>query len=911
MGILVDKFNKFIDRYKIKHKGQPHTHISIGNPKISYNIPDDKYKKFLSLYSQVIAKEITLHFVEKPLNPSLLRVDLDFKFTPIFDTNGNVSLDRNKYFTKTHIENIVFSYFQVIYDLLNLDDGIQCVVMLKEQPIHIKDETRDIIKDGIHLIFTDLILDHKIQHYIRTKMLEKANLVFSGIFASNDYSDIIDKAIIDSNCWQMFKSSKLNQKAYEIHYTYSYENNDLMEVEQIVSDNEEDDDNESATTDDLDEIKANVKKFSMRQVEYIERPINKKYEKELNEYITQLFPNKEKIQKYVDNMFLTDIRNTINNRVDDEKIELVKNIVNNCLNTSRADDYTLWVQLGMVLRNIDMRLLELWDDFSKNSEKYKPKECMKKWNSMKDDNLSLGTLIYWAKQDNPEKYIEIINTSLFKYTEQSIESQTHYDVAYLIYKKFNDEFKFIARDVWYMYSKEEHRYVTMMEGIDLSTKISTDIVECIKSRANGWTVQAMNPELDHDIRQNFLKKAEKAEKLINCCRLSPFKKNVINECKTFFQARTFEYDLNEKGNLIGFKNGVFDITKGIEFKNDITDIGFREGSPADCIRFTTNCNYKPYNKDDINVKELNDFLEKVLPDKEVRDYLMIQFALALDGNFRQERFFILAGKAGSGSNGKSTLINLVEKAFGDYFCTMNVSYITQCRSGSSNATPDVYRTKGVRMVVMAEPNENDKLNVGKLKEMTGNDTMTCRGLYKDQMEFKPQFSVFLTCNYVPEVNSNDEGTWRRIRLIEFTSRFSENPDINKPNEFLIDRDIPNKINRWKETFISMLLHIRIHLDVTKIPEPKVILDATKRFYAEQDLIAQFIADKIEESDDNEDKLLIEHLYPHYKNWFKSNTTATKQPLTRSQLQIQLGRNEPFISNKIAEGKWINIRIKEV
>ena len=54
----------------------------------------------------------------------------------------------------------------------------------------------------------------------------------------------------------------------------------------------------------------------------------------------------------------------------------------------------------------------------------------------------------------------------------------------------------------------------------------------------------------------------------------------------------------------------------------------------------------------------------------------------------------------------------------------------------------------------------------------------------------------------------------------------------------------------------MLLHIRIHLDVTKIPEPKVILDATKRFYAEQDLIAQFIADKIEESDDNEDKLLI-------------------------------------------------------
>ena len=88
----------------------------------------------------------------------------------------------------------------------------------------------------------------------------------------------------------------------------------------------------------------------------------------------------------------------------------------------------------------------------------------------------------------------------------------------------------------------------------------------------------------------------------------PYKKNVIQECRGFFESRSFEYDLNEKGNLIGFKNGVFDINKGIEFKNEITDIGFRDGSPDDCIKFSTNCNYKPYNKDDIIVKEINDYI---------------------------------------------------------------------------------------------------------------------------------------------------------------------------------------------------------------------------------------------------------------------------------------------------------------
>ena len=902
MGVL-DKFNKFIDTYKTTEKGQNYTHISIGNQKQSYDIPDTEYEKFLNLYSRVVLKEITLHFVEKPLNPSLLRVDLDFRFTPILDSDGNVILDRERYFNKSHIENIVYEYFQTIYSLMDIKDEITCSVMLKDKPIL----TKNIVKDGIHLIFNDFVVEHKIQHFIRNKILEKANLVFSGIYALNEYSDIVDKAIIDSNCWQMYKSCKLNQSYNDVYYNYIFENSDLIEFEISQSD----DDDDENTQSELKQIKEYVKAFSMRKTEYTERPIKPKYQKEVNEFIAQLFPNEEKTKNYVDNMFLTDIRNTLNNRVDDEKIELVKNIVNNCLNVSRADDYNLWIQLGFVLRNIDMRLLEVWDDFSKHSQKYKARECMRKWNSMKDDNLGLGTLIYWAKQDNPDKYIEIINHSLLKYTEQAIESLTHYDVAYLIYKKFNDEFKFISKDLWYMYSKEEHRYIIMLEGIDLSTRISTDIVECIKSRSKEWTIQAMNPGLDADIRQRYLKKAEKAEKLITQCRLSPFKKNVINECKTFFQAKTFEYDLNEKGNLIGFKNGVFDIKKGIEFKNDITDIGFREGSPADCIKFSTNCCYKRYDESDPIVKELNDFLEKVLPDKEVRDYLMIQFALALDGNFRQERFFILAGKAGSGSNGKSTLINLVEKAFGDYFCTMNVSYITQGRSSSNNASPDIYKTKGVRMVVMAEPNENDKLNVGKLKEMTGNDTMTCRGLYKDQMEFKPQFSVFLTCNYVPEVNSNDEGTWRRIRLIEFTSRFSENPDASKPNEFLIDREIPRKIERWKETFVSMLLHIRIHLDVTNINEPKVIEDATQRFYREQDLIAQFILDKIEETDENEDRLLIEQIYPHYKVWFKANTISTKLPLARAQLQIQLGRTELFTRNKIAEGKWINMRIKEI
>lgn len=197
---------------------------------------------------------------------------------------------------------------------------------------------------------------------------------------------------------------------------------------------------------------------------------------------------------------------------------------------------------------------------------------------------------------------------------------------------------------------------------------------------------------------------------------------------------------------------------------------------------------------------------------------------------------------------------------------------------------------------MSEPNDGDKLNVGKLKEMTGGDSLSCRGLYKDQVEFKPQFTVFLTCNYVPEVTSNDEGTWRRIKLIEFVSKFSETPDYSKPNEYLADRHLPEKISssEWTSTFISMLIHIRINIpNINNIEEPKEITEATKKYAREQDLVAQFINDRIIRDFNIKEFLSIQTIYGEYKLWFKSNTANNKAPLSRSNFETQLSRNDFF------------------
>ena len=73
------------------------------------------------------------------------------------------------------------------------------------------------------------------------------------------------------------------------------------------------------------------------------------------------------------------------------------------------------------------------------------------------------------------------------------------------------------------------------------------------------------------------------------------------------------------------------------------------------------------------------------------------------------------------------------------------------------------RTRGKRFVFIREPDVNETLNVGEMKEITGNDKIQARGLYKEPFEFTPQFKLCLCVIKLPNIPSNDDGTWRRLR----------------------------------------------------------------------------------------------------------------------------------------------------
>ena len=244
------------------------------------------------------------------------------------------------------------------------------------------------------------------------------------------------------------------------------------------------------------------------------------------------------------------------------------------------------------------------------------------------------------------------------------------------------------------------------------------------------------------------------------------------------------------------------------------------------------------------------------------------YGFEVDGNHRylMADFFVTHN-----SNGKSLSVSLLEKTLGQYCCKFPVTLLTQKRTASSSATPEIARAKGRRFAVLQEPDGDERLNVGQLKELSGGDTVQTRELFKAPCEWKPQFKLFLLCNQLPNVPSDDGGTWRRIRVVEFGSKFVDDPSPDHPNEFPVDLELIGKIGRWKEHFMALLVHYYKRYISTKLKEPDAVTEYTREYQRENDYMADFVDSCIEKSppESHSSPLSLEDAFAELATWSKA------------------------------------------
>ena len=303
---------------------------------------------------------------------------------------------------------------------------------------------------------------------------------------------------------------------------------------------------------------------------------------------------------------------------------------------------------------------------------------------------------------------------------------------------------------------------------------------------------------------------------------------------------------------------------------------FREGRPTDYITLSTDYEYREVSDNAEEMRKIDDYLLRVFVDTDVRNYFLDQACSVLKGGNINKKVVVWSGV---GDNSKSVLVTLMRKFLGRYFYEFPTSLLTGKRTQSSSASPELANSKGTRFAVIQEPSEKEEFNIGTLKELSGNDTMYTRALFKDPTSFLPQFKLTIICNKLPRIPSDDQATWNRIRVLSFESRFSEEAECATTFEeqltqrkFPIDRSFVFS-DKMVQAFVSKLF--QRYKTIMKrgfvMHEPEKVTEATKKYRVKNDIFMNFLTDKVR--DDPESHLTIADMYGSFKEWHKTSYTV--------------------------------------
>ena len=871
------KYSDLIDFLK-KNKTIPEktfTHTALGQPPNSYPgsycIEDEDLSLFYNLYNKYVFEESNIvHLTEKHKEISPILIDLDFRHSTDFNS---------RQYTETFIVAFLELYIKEIKSLIpSIDNNKLVAFVLEKKKPNFKGGGPSKFKDGIHVVFPYIATEPQIQYMARYNCINNKLMIdlFNSINAINTPDDIFDIAVIERNNWQMYGSTKPAHEPYKLTNIYKNKDNTMKQIHNTFSD------------------KDILKLLSIRYIKEEHIIKNDMYYENFDSDFSNI-PKQQQIKKnkkVVNKKKKSPIKKNFLD--DDDDLNYVKSLVK-LLSDKRADSYNLWIRLGWCLHNIDYRLLEDWNELSKRSDKFVDGECEKEWYVMDNDGLGMGTLFLWTKEDNLKKFKELSRKNLRKCMLDSLTLEPN-DIARVVYNLYKNEFVcFSARkNLWYQFKK--HRWVEIDDAVELKKRISTDVIyeyDKLVKHLNDIILQLTD---EHD-KKPHRDRIETIGKIIKQLKRTSFKKNLIQECNELFHDPNFEEKLDKNLNLIGFENGVY----------DLGDLKFRDGLPEDYVSYTTKINYYDHDEDDEDIIAVKEFMTQVLPKKAVREYVWTLLGSFLWGKNLNEKFHIWTG---CGGNGKSKLIELFEYCFGDYCCKLPVKLLTESRSRAEGANPTLVRTKGKRFACLQEPDKYEEINVGLMKELTGGDKIIARALHKDPIEFKPQFKMVLTCNDLPKVSANDRGTWRRISVVEFISKFIDDPDPKDPYEFMIDDQLDEKLKVWPEAFMFILIEYFKKYKKYGIKEPSDVKRNTEDYKVESDMFVGFINERLMEVD-NADAggIKLDDIYFIYQDWHKQAYGQNSKCPTRKELKENLIKK---YGKKASNSKniWMGLAFKE-
>ena len=277
--------------------------------------------------------------------------------------------------------------------------------------------------------------------------------------------------------------------------------------------------------------------------------------------------------------------------------------------------------------------------------------------------------------------------------------------------------------------------------------------------------------------------------------------------------------LDKDANLLNTPSATYDLAKGMQ--------GSKEHDPADLITKITEVAPGDDGADIWN-EALNTFF---CGDAELIEYVQKVIGLAAIGKVYSE-FLIIA--YGDGANGKSTFWNTVARVLGTYSGKISSDILTM--GNRINAQPEMAELKGKRLIIASEMQEGVRLNTSMVKQLCSTDEIQACKKYKAPFHFVPSHQVVLYTNHLPRVGANDDGIWRRLKVIPFNAKIQGSGDIKNYADYLYEKAAP-AIMKWIIEGAE-----KVTKSDHKVDDPKCVKDAVAAYREENDWLGHFLED---------------------------------------------------------------------
>jgi hypothetical protein len=700
----------------------------------NFQILDNDYDEFLDLYYNEIIlgkKEEKLTEIQLKTEKSPLLIDIDLRFDFTLQERIFTQTDIEQ------LLELYLDVFEQIHQF-DPDDTIEIFVMTKPNINHVTKGDLKYVKDGIHIII-GIQCDHKCQQYIRKRIidmiLDNPPPFWSNTPTTNPINEVFDERISKGDCpWQLYGSGKKELKenskneVYTLSYLYKWEfdvETDTIkqtnipiidfdmrqnfkklsarydkhppfyasdfyenEIEKLIPENKliihsmknrnvrddrdgDGDDNETdrdgaTTTDNDDDIPAmangksyvipinQIKSSAVLQLASVD---------ELDKYIVEYF---------IDNQYFeTDQTKEVKQRIEYALILPEKYWGNG--------SYELWIRVGWALYSINDALFAIWVKISSQwagfvwpTDVY---NLYQQWTTFQTGGLSMRSIIYWAKNDAYEKYMEIKQKYTNEYVDSILarfDSVSDDDFAKLAGMMNKEKFVCASPKIQCWYEFKDHRWYFTENGIMLSKFIINDIRSLFQEKTIKVTMKLDNlkkmggNEETIEKTTKFLKLQIKNLNTIVKKLGSSADVNKIGKLSEIeFYNKDFINNLDNNRDLLSFNNGIIDLKEKI----------FRHGKPNDYISSSTNINYIPFNEIPEQHKiDINKFMNSLFPEPDLCRYMWEHLASSISGRIHSQTFNYYIGE---GSNGKSVLTDLMSKILGDYYRGSVITLITE------------------------------------------------------------------------------------------------------------------------------------------------------------------------------------------------------------------------------------------